>query len=67
VAVVNYNLHIYKSALIAIQIMKYKGVLLGTGENKMTDKVNGLSLTTALSEHIRELIQLQRACNGKSI
>lgn len=47
--------------------MKYKGVLPDTRENKMTDKVNGVSLTTALSEHIRELIQLQRACNGKSI
>lgn len=47
--------------------MKYKGVMLDTGENKMTDKVNGVSLTTALSEHIREVIQLQRACNGKSI
>lgn len=66
-AAVNYNLHIYKSALIAIQIMKYKGVIVDTQQNKMTDKVNGLFLTTALSEHIKELIQLQRACNGKSI
>lgn len=66
-AAVNYNLHIYKSALIAIQIMKYKGVLVDTQQNKMTDKVNGLFLTTALSEHIKELIQLQRAGNGKSI
>lgn len=47
--------------------MKYKGALPDTRGNKMTDKVNGVSLTTALSEHIRELIQLQRACNGKSI
>lgn len=41
--------------------MKYKGVILDTQQNKMTDKVNGLFLTTALSEHIKELIQLQRA------
>lgn len=36
--------------------MKYKGVLLGIGENKMIDKVNGLFLIIVLLEYIRELI-----------
>lgn len=51
--------------MIAKQIMKYKGAILDSGENKTTDKVNGVSLTAAPSEHIRELIQLEKSLQYK--
>lgn len=54
----NYNLHIYKSALIAKQIMKYNGALWIT-KGKSDDGQNKWSITNnILSEHITQLIQL---------
>lgn len=53
-------MHIYKSALIAKQIMKYIGALWIT-EGKSDDRQSKWGITNnILSEHITPLIQLER-------
>lgn len=52
-------MHIYKSALIAKQIMKYNGALWIT-KGKSDDRQSKWSITNnILSEHITQLIQLE--------